>query len=116
MSSPPRSPADESNGSDHSEEGDEQVGGDDTITISDVERPAQPEEQVSEPQDNHHYSSTSSPSPPPAEIPPFDWEDFETRYSKALQEADEDERAILKEAEALSKVGAYKTHLTNHAC
>jgi uncharacterized protein YeaO (DUF488 family) len=35
---------------------------------------------------------------------PFDWEDFEARYEKALQEADENERGILREAESLAKV------------
>ncbi|KZZ92085.1 hypothetical protein AAL_06295 [Moelleriella libera RCEF 2490] len=45
-----------------------------------------------------------SPSPPPVEVPAFDWEDFETRYMRALQDADEREREILREAENLSKV------------
>ncbi|KAH6609363.1 hypothetical protein Trco_002709 [Trichoderma cornu-damae] len=39
----------------------------------------------------------------PAVLGPFDWDDFEARYEKALVEADEQERDILKEAENLSK-------------
>ncbi|UKZ65376.1 uncharacterized protein TrAtP1_006570 [Trichoderma atroviride] len=41
--------------------------------------------------------------PPPAVLGPFDWDDFEARYEKALMDADEQEREILKEAESLAK-------------
>lgn len=41
---------------------------------------------------------------PPAVLGPFDWDDFEARYEKALMDADEQERDILKEAESLAKV------------
>lgn len=41
---------------------------------------------------------------PPAVLGPFDWDDFEARYEKALVDADEQEREILKEAENLAKV------------
>lgn len=41
---------------------------------------------------------------PPAVLGPFDWDDFEARYEKALMDADEQEREILKEAESLAKV------------
>jgi hypothetical protein len=41
---------------------------------------------------------------PPAVLGPFDWDDFEARYEKALMDADEQEREILKEAEGLAKV------------
>ncbi|KAK0383967.1 hypothetical protein NLU13_8056 [Sarocladium strictum] len=36
-------------------------------------------------------------------LPDFDWEDFEARYERALEDADDHEREILKEAESLSK-------------
>ncbi|KAL7791313.1 hypothetical protein V8C37DRAFT_403051 [Trichoderma ceciliae] len=39
----------------------------------------------------------------PAVLGPFGWDDFEARYEKALLEADEQEREILKEAENLAK-------------
>ncbi|KAI0473958.1 hypothetical protein GGR56DRAFT_558710 [Xylariaceae sp. FL0804] len=39
----------------------------------------------------------------PGHLPPFDWEDFEYRYSKALQEADEQERQLLEEFDRLFK-------------
>ncbi len=38
------------------------------------------------------------------ELQAFDWEDFESRYEAALLRASEEEKAILKEAESLSKV------------
>jgi hypothetical protein len=108
MSSPPRSPANDSVNSGSSEEGDEQPGGDDTVTISDVlVRQARRQGPSPEPQNNRHYSSTSSPSPPPADVAPFDWEAFETRYGQALQEADAEEKEVLKEAESLSKVSPF---------
>ncbi|KIE01296.1 hypothetical protein MAJ_02637, partial [Metarhizium majus ARSEF 297] len=107
--SPPGSPADES-GESSFEDGDEQAGGDDTVTISDMgpraqppaQPPAQPQDSPPEARESHDYS-TSSPSPPPADVAPFDWDYFESRYEKALQEADEEEKEILKEAEALAK-------------
>ncbi|KAJ4165024.1 hypothetical protein LMH87_006673 [Akanthomyces muscarius] len=37
------------------------------------------------------------------ELQAFDWEDFEARYEAALLRASEEEKAILKEAESLSK-------------
>ncbi|KHN96719.1 uncharacterized protein MAM_05275 [Metarhizium album ARSEF 1941] len=106
--SPPGSPANESIEACPVEDQDEQAagGGDDTITISDVaaqvQPQAQPQDHPTEERKNNHYS-TSSPSPPPADVPPFDWDYFESRYEKALQEADEEEMEILNEAEALAK-------------
>ncbi|KAL2201807.1 hypothetical protein CC79DRAFT_185612 [Sarocladium strictum] len=38
-----------------------------------------------------------------SQLPDFDWEDFEARYERALEDADEHEGEILKEAESLSK-------------
>ncbi|KAI1431377.1 hypothetical protein GGR50DRAFT_679902 [Xylaria sp. CBS 124048] len=39
----------------------------------------------------------------PDHLAPFDWEDFEDRYEKALQEADDRERQMLEEFEQLIK-------------
>ncbi|KAK8064877.1 hypothetical protein PG994_007515 [Apiospora phragmitis] len=39
----------------------------------------------------------------PGRIAPFDWDDFEARYQKALSEADEKEKAILEEFDQLVK-------------
>lgn len=51
---------------------------------------------------NNHMSQTTPSTP--GVLPPFDWEDFQDRYEKALADADEEERAVLKEFESLSKV------------
>ncbi|MBE3047024.1 hypothetical protein IMZ48_31760 [Candidatus Bathyarchaeota archaeon] len=51
---------------------------------------------------NNHLSQTTPGTP--GLLPPFDWEDFQDRYEKALADADEEERAVLKEFEDLSKV------------
>lgn len=103
-SSPPH-PAQESLASSHSSEKEEEKpAADDTITASDLEKQAEGQETPSDAVENHHANVSSSPSPLPADVPPFDWDDFETRYERALREADEAEREILKEAESLSKV------------
>ncbi|KAI8965440.1 hypothetical protein F5Y11DRAFT_344600 [Daldinia sp. FL1419] len=39
----------------------------------------------------------------PGHLVAFDWEDFEDRYEKALQEADEQEKQLLEEFDALVK-------------
>jgi len=49
-------------------------------------------------------SSNRSEMTSPGHLAPFDWEDFEDRYEKALQEADENERQMLEEFERLVKV------------
>lgn len=43
----------------------------------------------------------------PEALPPFDWDEFEARYQKAIGEADEREKEILKEAEGLARVGLW---------
>jgi hypothetical protein len=48
-------------------------------------------------------NSQTTPSTPGL-LPPFDWEDFQARYEKALADADDEEREILKEFESLTKV------------
>ncbi|QUC18467.1 uncharacterized protein UV8b_02708 [Ustilaginoidea virens] len=106
-SSPPH-PAQESLASSHSSEKEEEKpAADDTITASDLEKQAEGQETPSDAVENHHANVSSSPSPLPADVPPFDWDDFETRYERALREADEAEREILKEAESLSKTCKY---------
>ncbi len=40
----------------------------------------------------------------PGHIAPFDWDDFELRYQKALGEADEQEKELLVEFDQLVKV------------
>ncbi len=54
---------------------------------------------------NGEQQSPRSTSPDtPDELEPFDWKDFEARYQAALSAANEEEKAVLKEAESLSKV------------
>ncbi|CAM1504520.1 Fc.00g021110.m01.CDS01 [Cosmosporella sp. VM-42] len=55
-----------------------------------------------EPRIDQLAANTDTPSTPGV-LAPFDWDDFEARYEKALFDADEHEREILKEAENLSK-------------
>lgn len=43
-------------------------------------------------------------SAPPSALEPFDWNEFTARYEAALKDATEEEKAILKEAESLSRV------------
>jgi len=57
-------------------------------------------------QDHSSNNQTASPSTNscvPDDLASFDWDDFETRYKKALEEADGRELEILKEFSALSK-------------
>ncbi|KAG5949198.1 hypothetical protein E4U53_005952 [Claviceps sorghi] len=113
---------------------DEQPAGDDTVTLSDIEqRPPSHDD------DDHQgilldealngngtgngtgksaAASSRMTSPPPAEVPPFNWEQFEARYESALKEADEEERDILQEAQSLSKhelVTFDQIHFSNDA-
>jgi len=44
-----------------------------------------------------HQTSSQSISSSPDDLAPFDWEEFEARYKKALEEADDRELEILKE-------------------
>ncbi|KAM5378028.1 hypothetical protein ACJZ2D_004639 [Fusarium nematophilum] len=48
-------------------------------------------------------AASSDPPDTPGTLEHFDWDQFEARYESALRDADEQEREILKEAEALSK-------------
>lgn len=59
-----------------------------------------------EPKQRRSQRVSVQPSPStPGRIAPFDWDDFEARYQKALSEADEKEKAILEEFDQLVKVG-----------
>ncbi|KAG5929603.1 hypothetical protein E4U42_005308 [Claviceps africana] len=110
MSSPPASVTSQASSGE-----DEQPAGDDTVTLSDIEqRPSRRDDDQEILLDeglngngngNGKGAAASSrvTSPPPAEVPPFDWEQFEARYESALKEADEEERDILQEAQSLSK-------------
>lgn len=60
------------------------------------------ETRTPEPQADQHSAGSDTPSTP-GHLAPFDWNDFEVRYDRALREADEQERDILKEAEGLAK-------------
>lgn len=61
------------------------------------------ETKTPEPKIDQHSPDSDTPSSP-GQLGPFDWDDFEARYEKALREADAHERETLKEAEHLSKV------------
>ncbi|KAK8016373.1 hypothetical protein PG993_014562 [Apiospora rasikravindrae] len=57
-----------------------------------------------EPTQRRSQRVSVQPSPStPGRIAPFDWDDFEARYQKALSEADEKEKAILEEFDQLVK-------------
>lgn len=73
--------------------------------LSDHEKRPQTEKRTPEPQADQQSAESDTPSTP-GHLAPFDWDDFEARYEKALREADEHEREILKEAEGLSKVAS----------
>lgn len=60
-------------------------------------------------QQQHHDAPEASTlfredSAPPSALEPFDWAEFTARYEAALKDAKEEEKAILKEAESLSRV------------
>ncbi|KAM0192607.1 hypothetical protein ACHAPI_008191 [Fusarium lateritium] len=55
-----------------------------------------------EPQVDRQASNSDIPDTPGV-LEPFDWDEYEARYEAALRDADEQEREILKEADALSK-------------
>ncbi|KAF5027580.1 hypothetical protein F66182_322 [Fusarium sp. NRRL 66182] len=55
-----------------------------------------------EPQVERQPTNSDTPDTPDV-LEPFDWDEFEARYEAALRDADEQEREILNEADALSK-------------
>ncbi|KAI1761248.1 hypothetical protein GGR53DRAFT_506334 [Hypoxylon sp. FL1150] len=66
--------------------------------VRNLERPRQT--RTPEPQNRR---SNRSEMQSPGHIAPFDWEDFESRYAKALEEADEHEKVLLEEFDNLIK-------------
>lgn len=56
-----------------------------------------------EPRSDRVLSTTQTTPSTPGLLPQFDWHDFQSRYEKALGEADEYERVVLDEFEHLSK-------------
>ncbi|KAF5231999.1 hypothetical protein FANTH_13184 [Fusarium anthophilum] len=70
--------------------------------MSNIQRHPHGNRRTPEPQDDRQ-ANNSDPPDTPGVLEPFDWDEFEARYEAALQEADEREREILKEADALSK-------------
>ncbi|KAM0305459.1 hypothetical protein ACHAPM_001839 [Fusarium culmorum] len=55
-------------------------------------------------------ASNSDPPDTPGVLEPFDWDEFEARYEAALHDADNQEREILKEADALAKDDLFAFH------
>ncbi|KAF5631978.1 uncharacterized protein FTJAE_7708 [Fusarium tjaetaba] len=70
--------------------------------MNNIQRHPHTNRRTPEPQDDRQ-ANNSDPPDTPGVLEPFDWDEFEARYEAALQEADEREREILKEADALSK-------------
>ncbi|KAH7269478.1 uncharacterized protein BKA55DRAFT_682569 [Fusarium redolens] len=70
--------------------------------MNNIQRHPHARSRTPEPQVDQQVSNSDPPDTPGA-LEPFDWDEFEARYEAALQEADEREREILKEADALSK-------------
>ena len=60
-----------------------------------------------EPQTDRRASISADSPETPGVLKAFDWDEFEARYEAALRNADEQEREILKEADALAKVVLY---------
>ena len=57
-----------------------------------------------EPRPEHYSVNQNTPSTPGI-YQPFNWEDFEARYERALADADNHEREVLSEFDRLVKVG-----------
>ncbi|KAG4293926.1 hypothetical protein FPRO06_00511 [Fusarium proliferatum] len=85
--------------------------------MSSIQRHPHANRRTPEPQDDRQ---PNNPDPPdtPGVLEPFNWDEFEARYEAALQEADEREQEILKEADALSKddlVAFHESHFSHTA-
>lgn len=55
-------------------------------------------------QATHLLPERSSTPSTPSSLPPFDWDDLESRFEKALAQANENEQELMAEFEALVKV------------
>lgn len=75
--------------------------------MSNIQKHPHASRRTPEPQVDRQANNSDPPDTPGA-LEPFDWDEFEARYEAALQEADEREREILKEADALSKVSSFE--------
>ncbi|KAL7939663.1 hypothetical protein V8C35DRAFT_13472 [Trichoderma chlorosporum] len=74
------------------------VAGRDDTAVLDMEKPRQTRTKTPEPVEKRNGAVTPN---PPAVLEPFDWDDFEARYEKALAEAEGQERELFREAENL---------------
>ncbi|KAM0440976.1 hypothetical protein ACHAPT_000280 [Fusarium lateritium] len=74
----------------------------DAAAMSNSQRRPHAASKTPEPQGDQQ-AANSDPPDTPGFLEPFDWDEFEARYESALRDADEHEREILKEADALSK-------------
>ncbi|UKZ48837.1 hypothetical protein TrVGV298_003072 [Trichoderma virens] len=92
----PRSP----NGEDRPPVYGTKMAGKDDTAVLDVDRSRQASVKTPEPAEQRNGSVTPNPLPV---LEPFDWDDFENRYKKALKEADGQEEEILREAQNLFK-------------
>lgn len=77
------------------------MAGKDDTAVLDVEKNRRTRTKTPEPAEQRNGTATPN---PPAVLEPFDWDDFEARYEKALAEAEGQEREVLKEAESLFRV------------
>ncbi|KAK5992846.1 hypothetical protein PT974_06268 [Cladobotryum mycophilum] len=98
MASPTKSQPD----AEHPDYDDREDDQDDTARLE-FEKNHIPPTRTPEPHVDQQNGGNSTTPSTPGLLGPFDWDDFESRYERALQEADEHEREILKEAEGLSK-------------
>lgn len=99
MASPTHSQSDDESQDHHSVNG---VNQEDAI-MSDSAKHPHSDARTPEPRLDQGSVNANTPSTPGL-LAPFDWSDFEARYEKALNDADETELEILREAETLSKV------------
>lgn len=71
--------------------------------MSEAQRHPRSHDKTPEPSGVEQQAANSDTSSTPGVLAPFDWENFEIRYEQALEEADEQERQALEEANVLSK-------------
>lgn len=103
MASPPLSQSGEENHDPAIQNGTETDTKEEDVAMPDSPNHPHSETKTPEPKFDQAAPSSNTPSTPGI-LAPFDWDDFEARYEKALHDADEHEREILREAENLSKV------------
>ncbi|CEI64350.1 hypothetical protein FVEN_g11034 [Fusarium venenatum] len=89
-------------GEDHQSKGRLKISNSQEANMSNMQRSPYVNSRTPEPQIDRQVSNSDSPDTPGL-LEPFDWDEFEARYENALREADDQEREILKEADALAK-------------